>query len=96
MNNNSCIPVNTSGFFGQGCNSTVLNDYFSTNLSINDNSHSGGGGGYYGGGCSASRLFYSGQHFVAAGGSGYCNTSLGTCSGSNGVREGDGYARISW
>ena len=49
----------------------------------------GGGAGYYGGG--GYQLFGGG-----GGGSGYCNTSLGTCSGSNGVREGDGYAKISW
>jgi hypothetical protein len=50
----------------------------------------GGGGGLNGGG--------GGLNGGGGGGSGYCNTSLftGGCSGSDGVREGDGQVVISW
>jgi hypothetical protein len=52
------------------------------------------GGGYYGGCYFKS----SGDQCGGGGGSGYCNTSLftGGCSGSDGVKTGDGQVVISW
>ena len=48
---------------------------------------SGGGGGFYGGGAT--------QNAQAGGGSGYLSSSLTTSSMTNGVRTGNGYAKIT-
>lgn len=55
-----------------------------------------GGGGWYGGGaggCGGEGC--GGCISGGGGGSGYCRSGL-TCNGESGVREGNGYAKISW
>ena len=72
-----------SGSFGQG------GDIGTTN----GDSAGGGGGGWYGGGSSTSPTIGSG-----GGGSGHIGSTLisGTTGMQNGVRSGDGYARITF
>ncbi len=72
-----------SGSFGQG------GDIETTN----DDSAGAGGGGWYGGGSSTQPCIGSG-----GGGSGHLNSSLisGTTGMQNGIRSGDGYARITF
>ncbi|BCS85849.1 fimbrillin family protein [Prevotella herbatica] len=72
-----------SGSFGQGGNIGTTNN----------DSAGAGGGGWYGGGSSGQPQIGSG-----GGGSGHIGTSLisGSTGMSNGVRSGDGYARITF
>ena len=76
----------TAGVFGQGGGYASVNYYGPT-----------GGGGWYGGGAGGCRSnYYAGG--AAGGGSGYLNTSLGLSGGamSNGVRSGNGQAKITY
>ena len=76
-----------------GCNYDNENCGSFGNGGICNKEGSGGGGaGYYGGaGC------YKGiSNYPGGGGSGYCNESYGSCSGSTGTRSGNGYAKITW
>ena len=72
-----------SGSFGQGGNIGTTDD----------DSAGAGGGGWYGGGSSTSLTIGSG-----GGGSGHIGSTLisGTTGMQNGVRSGDGYARITF
>jgi hypothetical protein len=72
-----------SGTFGQGGNIGTTDD----------DSAGGGGGGWYGGGSSATV-----NNGGGGGGSGHLGSSLisGTTGMQNGVRSGDGYARITF
>ena len=52
-----------------------------------------GGGGWFGG---ASGEWGKNCYGSGGGGSGHCGNGVTNCDGENGVREGNGYAKISW
>ena len=100
-------PFSNNPGWGDGANTGVTTTYGTCIRGANgsfgrggdgggptNDSGAGGGGGWFGGGGGAGRSGGEAWH-SAAGGSGYIKSTLTKTAGTNGAREGHGYARIT-